>query len=48
MIETFSGTLPSKLFILTQERRQLERLQVMSKQKLGRIGQDDAPVSKLM
>ena len=48
MVETLGSALPSKLLILAQERRQLERLQVMSKQKLGRIGHDDAPVSKLM
>ena len=48
MVETLGRALPSKLQILAQKRRQLERLQVMSKQKLGRIGHDDAPVSKLM
>ena len=48
MVETLGGALPSKLLILAQERRQLERLQVMSEQKLGRIGHDDAPASKLM
>ena len=48
MVETLGRALPSKLLILAQKRRQLERLQVMSKQKLGRIGHDDAPVSKLM
>ena len=48
MVETLGGALPSKPLILAQERRQLERLQVMRKQKLGRIGHDDAPFSKLM
>jgi hypothetical protein len=48
MVETFGSALPSKLLILAQERRQLERLQVMTEKKLGRIGHDDAPVSKLM
>jgi hypothetical protein len=48
MVETFGSALPSKLLILAQERRQLERLQVMTEQKLRRIGHDDAPVSKLM
>ena len=48
MVETLGGALPSKLLILAQERRQLERLQVMSEQKLGRIDHDDAPASKLM
>jgi hypothetical protein len=48
MVETLGGALPSKLLIFAQERRQLEGLQVISKQKLGRIGHDDAPISKLM
>ena len=48
MVETFGSALPSKLLILAQERRQLERLQVMTEKKLGCIGHDDAPVSKLM
>ena len=48
MVETLGSALPSKLLILAQERRQLERLQVMTEQKLRRIGHDDAPVSKLM
>ena len=48
MVETLGSALPSKLLILAQERRQLERLQVMTEQKLGRIGHDDAPVSKPM
>ena len=46
MIEAFDGALPSELVVLAQERRQLERLQVMSEQKLGRIGHDAAPVSR--
>jgi hypothetical protein len=48
MVETLGSALPSKLVILAQERRQLERLQVMTEQKLRRIGHDDAPASKLM
>ena len=48
MVETLGSALPSKLLILAQERRQLERLQVMTEQKLGCIGHIDAPVSKLM
>ena len=35
MVEILGGALPSKLLILAQERRQLERLQVMSEQKSG-------------
>lgn len=46
MIETLGGALPSELVVLAQECRQLEHLQVMSKQKLGRIGHDAVPVSK--
>ena len=46
MFETLGGALPSELVVLAQERRQFERLQVMSKQKLGRIGHDAAPVSR--
>src|SRR5208337_2544097 len=48
MIKALGGALPSELVVLAQERRQLERLQMMSKQKLGRIGHDDAPVSRPM
>src|SRR5262249_19784892 len=46
MIEALGGALPSELVVLAQECRQLERLQVMSEQKLGRIGHDAAPVSR--
>ena len=46
MIEALGGALPSELVVLAQECRQLERLQVMSKQKLGCIGHDAAPVSR--
>src|SRR5664280_98372 len=46
MIEALGGALPSELVVLSQARRQLERLQVMGKQKLGRIGHDVAPVSR--
>ena len=48
MVQTLGRALPSKLLIFAQERRQLERLQVMTEKKLGRIGHDDARVSKLM
>jgi hypothetical protein len=37
MIKALGGTLPSELVVLAQERRQLERLQVMREQKLGRV-----------
>jgi len=46
VIEALGGALPGELVVLAQERRQLERLQVMSKQKLGCIGHDAAPVSR--
>ena len=48
MIKALGGALPSELVVLAQERRQLERLQVMREQKLGGIGHDAAPVSRLM
>ena len=46
MIDALGGALPGELVVLAQEGRQLERLQVMSEQKLGRIGHDAAPVSR--
>src|ERR1700686_1292902 len=48
MIKALGGALPSELVVLAQERRQLERLQVMREQKLGGIGHDAVPVSRLM
>jgi hypothetical protein len=42
MIKTLGGALPSELVVLAQECRQLERLQVMSEQKLGCISHDAA------
>src|SRR4029077_6919268 len=46
VIKALGGALPGELVVLAQERRQLERLQVMSEQKLGRIGHDAALVSR--
>ena len=46
MIEALGGALPGELVVLAQKGRQLERLQVMSEQKLGRIGHDAALVSR--
>ena len=46
VIEALGGALPSELVVFAQERRQLERLQVMREQKLGRIGHDAALVSR--
>src|SRR5436189_5126477 len=42
VIEALGGALPSEPVVLAQERRQLECLQVMREQKLGRIGHDAA------
>src|ERR1035437_11096018 len=47
VIEALGGALPGDLVVFAQERRKFERLQVMSEQKLWRIGHDDAPVSRL-
>ena len=46
VIEALDCALPGELVVFAQERRQLERLQVMSEQKLGCIGHDAAPVSR--
>ncbi len=46
MVDALGGALPGELVILTQEGRQLERLQVMGEQKLGRVGHDATPVSR--
>ena len=35
MVDALGGALPGELVVLAQERRQLERLEVMSKQKLA-------------
>ena len=48
VVDAFAGTLPGKLVILAQEGRQLERLQVMGEQKLGRVGHDARPVRRPM
>jgi hypothetical protein len=47
MIEALGGALPGELVVLAQERRQLERLEVMSEQKLRRISHDAALISRL-
>ena len=36
MVDALGGALPGELVILAQEGRQLERLEVMGEQKLGR------------
>ena len=48
MIDALGGALPGELVILAQEGRQLQRLQVMGEQKLGRVGHDATPVSRSM
>jgi hypothetical protein len=48
MLDALGGALPGELVVLAQERRQLEDLQVMSEQKLGRVGHDVTPVSRSM
>ncbi len=46
MIDAVGRALPGQLVILAQEGRQLQRLQVMGEQDLGRVGHDAAPVSR--
>ena len=48
MVDALGGALPGELVILAQEGRQLERLEVMGEQKLGRVGHDATPVSRSM
>ena len=48
MLNALAGALPGELVILAQEGRQLEHLQVMAEQKLGRVGHDVTPVSRSM
>src|SRR6516164_4979495 len=44
MVDAFGGALPGELVIFAQERRQLERLEVMGEQKLRRVAHDEDPV----
>ena len=46
MVDALGGALPGELVVFAQEGRQLERLEVMGEQKLGRVGHDAAPVSR--
>ena len=48
MVDALGGALPGELVVLAQEGRQLERLEVMGEQKLGRVGHDATPVSRSM
>jgi hypothetical protein len=43
MVDALGGALLGKLVIFAQERRQLERLEVMGEQKLRRVAHDAAP-----
>ena len=46
MVDALGGALPGELVVLAQEGRQLQRLEVMGEQELGRVGHDAAPVSR--
>ena len=46
IVDAFGGALARHLVILAQERRQLERLEVVRQEHLRRIGDDAAPVSR--
>ena len=48
MVNALGGALPGKLVVVAQEGRQLERLEVMGEQKLGRVAHDATPVSRSM
>jgi hypothetical protein len=46
MIDPLGGALPGELVVFTQERRQLERLEMMRKQQLRRLAHGAAPLSR--
>ena len=48
MVDALGGALPGELVVLAQEGRQLERLEVMGEQDLGRVAHAAAPVSRAM
>ena len=48
MVDALGGALPGELVMLAQKGRQLERLEVMGEQKLGRVGHDATPLSRSM
>ena len=48
MVDAVGGALPGELVVLAQEGRQLERLEVMGEQKLGRVGHHATPLSRPM
>jgi hypothetical protein len=48
VVDALGGALPGELVMLAQKGRQLERLEVMDEQKLGRVGHDATPLSSSM
>jgi hypothetical protein len=46
MIDRIGRALPGQLVVLTQEARQLQRLQVMGEQDLRRVAHDATPLSR--
>src|ERR1700730_454692 len=46
MIDALDSALLGELVVFAQERRQLERLEVMGEQKLGRVAHDGAPARR--
>ena len=46
MVDAFGGALLGKLVVFAQERRQLERLEVMGEQKLRGVAHDEAPTRR--
>jgi len=46
MVDAFGGALLGELVIFAQERRQLERFEVMGEQELRRVAHDEAPARR--
>src|SRR5271163_2100430 len=46
MVDALSGALLGELLVFAQERRQLERLEVMGEQKLGHLAHGEAPARR--
>src|SRR5258705_5283559 len=46
MVNAFGGALLGELVVFAQERRQLERLEMMGEQKLGRVDHGEAPARR--
>jgi len=47
MVNAFGGALLGELVVFAQERRQLERLEMMGEQKLGRVDHGEGPGEKV-